>query len=56
MAAGTPWKRGELAPGTFPVRRPSALTRRENRLYGLHPSAPDYSFPSPMALELTRAE
>jgi hypothetical protein len=32
------------------------LTRRENRLYGLHPSAPDYSFPSPMALELTRAE
>jgi hypothetical protein len=32
------------------------LTRRGNRLYGVHPSAPDYSYPGPMALEVTRAE
>lgn len=32
------------------------LTRRGDRLYGPHPSAPDYTYPGPMALELTRAE
>jgi hypothetical protein len=32
------------------------LTRRGNRLYGLLPSAPDYTHPDPMALEFTRAE
>jgi hypothetical protein len=32
------------------------LTRRGNRLYGLHGSAPDYTYPGPMALEMTRAE
>jgi hypothetical protein len=32
------------------------LTRRGNRLYGLLPSAPDYTHPDAMALEFTRAE
>ena len=31
------------------------LTRRADRLYGLHSSAPDYTHPDPMALEFTRA-
>ena len=32
------------------------LTRRGDRLYGLHSSAPDYTHPDPMALEFTRAQ
>ena len=32
------------------------LTRRGNRLYGLYPSAPDYSYSGPMALEFRHAE
>lgn len=32
------------------------LTRRGNRLYGLHSSAPDYTLGRPMALEFTRTE
>ena len=31
------------------------LTRRGDRLYGLYPSAPDYSYPGPMGLEFKRA-
>jgi hypothetical protein len=32
------------------------LTHKGDRLYGPHSSSPDFSFPSPMAIELTRAE
>jgi hypothetical protein len=32
------------------------LTRRGARLYGVHGSAPNYTHPGPMRLELTRAE
>jgi hypothetical protein len=32
------------------------LRLRGNRMYGLYPSAPDYTYPGPMKLEFTRAE